>query len=191
VKIIVALTILLWAAGASGAAPDPGTLSAAEQALIESAYNGQLERLQGLAAKGTAVDAADDKGRTALMWAALRGHAPVAEFLVENGANIDTADSDGQTPLIYACRGSSTEVARFLLQKGAKVDVQSQKQGFTPLIAAAAVGNLDIVRLLLANGADASIKDRDGVAAEQFATERGFPAIAELLHNSPAPSGQP
>ena len=190
-KIILALIILFWAVGASGAAPDPGTLSAAEKALIESAYQGQLERIQGLAAKGTAVDAADDKGRTALMRAALRGHAPVDEFLVEKGADVDKADNDGQTALTYACRGSSTEVARLLLQKGAKVDVQSQKQKFTPLIAAAAVGNLDIVRLLLAKGADASIEDRDGVTAEQFATEHGFPAIAELLHNQPTPASQP
>ena len=61
-KIILALIILFWAVGASGAAPDPGTLSAAEQAFIESAYQGQLERLEGLAAKVTSVDAADDKG---------------------------------------------------------------------------------------------------------------------------------
>lgn len=191
VKPLLPLLILFWAVCVAVSAEEAPALTAAEKTLIESAYAGQLDRVQSLAAKGTRVDATDETGRTALMWSALRGHAAIVGFLLEKGATVDARDSDGQTALLYACRGSSTEAARLLVQKGAGVNIRSHKQGFTPLIAAAAVGNPEIVQLLLTSGADPTLKDRDGIAAEQFARERGFPAIAELLQNAATPAGQP
>lgn len=191
-KALFTLIAVISALSAFADAQIPAPLTPTEKVLIESAYQGELGRVQGLIAKGARVDAADETGRTALMWAALRGHTPVVEFLHGRGANINAKDSDGQTALIYACRASRPHSVEFLLKNGAEVNVRSRKQGITPLIAAAMAGNVEVVRLLLVNAADASIVDQDGIGAEQLAREFGHAAVAELLQSPPAtPSSQP
>ena len=55
------------------------------------------------ARRGVSVDAADQDGDTALVWAA-NGHAAVAKLLLEKGASIDAANNDGDTAQIVAAR---------------------------------------------------------------------------------------
>jgi ankyrin repeat protein len=191
-KTILTLMILFWAVGAAGEEQATNTtLGPREHALIESAYQGQLERVQGLLAKGARVDAADETGRTALMWAALRGHTPVVEFLHGKGGNVNSKDSDNQTALMYACQASHPQTVKFLLENGAEVNVQSGKQRWTPLMVAAMSGSLESARLLLAHGADAGLEDVHGIAAEQLAREYKHPDIAELLQTSASPPASP
>jgi ankyrin repeat protein len=52
-----------------------------------------------LLAQGLDVNAADDRGRTALHGAALQGFDEVVAALVERGADLTAADRDGHTPL--------------------------------------------------------------------------------------------
>ncbi len=80
------LTALMWAAGH-------------EDGVGASAAASVIDLLLG---RGAAVDAADDRGRTALMTAAERGHAEVVEMLVGRGADQTVRDKSGKTALDLA-----------------------------------------------------------------------------------------
>jgi ankyrin repeat protein len=77
------LTALMWAAGYSEGA---GAFDAKE------VVNLLIER-------GAAIDAADDRGRTALMIAAEAGHATIVDLLLRCGADRDRKDKQGRTAL--------------------------------------------------------------------------------------------
>ena len=80
------LTALMWAAG-----HDEGVGAAA------------IERVADLLlAHGAALDAADNRGRTALMIAASLGDAATADILMRRGADRALKDKDGKTALDLA-----------------------------------------------------------------------------------------
>jgi len=56
-----------------------------------------VEVAELLIARGAAIDAADNRGRTALMIAAERGDAAVAEALLTHGADRALRDKTGMT----------------------------------------------------------------------------------------------
>ena len=60
-------------------------------ALIEASKAGQLDKIRVLA-KSEDVNAKDERGRTALIWAAENGHAEVVKLLIKSGARIDERD---------------------------------------------------------------------------------------------------
>src|SRR5262252_327954 len=75
------LTALMWAAGHEDGVGTTAAIAAIEL-LIE---------------RGAVVDAADNRGRTALMIAAERGHVAVVDMLIVRGANRDLRDKAGKT----------------------------------------------------------------------------------------------
>ncbi len=75
------LTALMWAAG-----HEDGVGAAAAVAVVEL-----------LVARGAVIDAADNRGRTALMIAAERGDAAVVETLILRGADRALCDMAGKT----------------------------------------------------------------------------------------------
>src|SRR5690606_40255181 len=48
------------------------------------------------------VNYADEKGRTALHYAAHRGYRAICEALIAKGADINYEDHNGETPLFFA-----------------------------------------------------------------------------------------
>ena len=166
--------------------PQAPTVAAAEQALMEAAYNGELERARQLIEDGIDVDATTADKQTALMWAAFNGHTDVAAYLLDREAAVDAKDVNARTALMYASSGPFADTVGLLLDKGAEVDIQGSVEGFTALMMAAAEGQLDVVRLLLIHGADPSLKDEDGDTARSFAAQNGHNAVVDLLDNPPA-----
>ena len=177
------LSALIWSLGVPLTAQSATPLNPAEQALMEFAYLGELEKVKRLVSEGTAVDAADAEAHTPLMWAAFNGHTSVVGYLLKQGAKVDAKDKNGRTALMYASSGPFKETVELLLKKGADVDVQGALEGFTALMTAAAEGQLEVVRLLLAHGANAKLKDVDGDTAESFAVQKGHSAVVDLLRN--------
>ena len=164
-------------------APEP--YSQQEKALFQSAYQGELSKVQALVAKGASANAADIKKRTPLIMAAYNGHTPVVEFLLSEGADVNATDSGGQTALMYACKRSFNETAAVLFENGADANVQTGKAGTTALMIAAVLGNVDLVRMLLAHGADAGLTDYFGETAKTLAEKKGNSAVVELLSDPP------
>jgi len=164
------------------------SMSQVDEALLRSAFDGNLAQVELLIGKGAAVNLEGPKKRTPLILAASNGHNSVVEFLVSKGADVNASDSGGQTALTYACRRSFNETAAFLLEHGADVNAQSKKKGVTSLMLAAVSDNVDLVRLLLENEADPNLTDIFGRTAKLLAQKKGNTAVVELLPDPPAPS---
>ena len=129
----------------------------------------------------------NERGETALHWAATHGERRLAPLLQARGATLDiyaaaglgdirTVDRllaadpalvnapgpDRMTPLHFAAYGGSPRTIARLLASGADLHARGGWFGGTPLHAAAYVGDAEVVRLLLAHGAFANATDGDG-----------------------------
>eukprot|EP00873_Tetraselmis_striata_P026000 jgi/Tetstr1/446264/TSEL_033808.t1 len=160
-------------------------------------HAGVVELLLGGAEGGPAADicCADEYGRTALHWAALKGHTKVVALLLrgaEGGpaADLSCRDKQGRTALHCAalngpCRGGGAAAAgrgglscgRHLLQT---------KRDMTALHYAAQGGHAAVVELLLRGveggpAADISCTNESGMTALHCAALRGHTGVVELL----------
>jgi len=120
----------------------------------------------------------DDKGETALHYAAQLGNQQMVQALLYYEAAVDPRDQFGNTPLHWAAQNGSTAVIQMLIDAKATVDPQN-RQGVTPLMMAAKAGNAPAVRLLLKDGADPHHVDFTGRDAAGWAN--GKPAIVQML----------
>lgn len=64
----------------------------------------------------TDIDMVDERGKTALMFAAVNGHKEVVELLLKRGADEFIHDIKGKTALDYARQNVYTEIAELLEQ---------------------------------------------------------------------------
>lgn len=181
-RVLVIMTTLLLAP-LLVAAQTPAQPSAAEQALMEAAYLGNLDTVQRLVKEGVAADFTDSERRTPLMVAAFNGHTPVLRYLLEEGAALDAKDVNGRTALMYASSGPFAEAVGLLLEKGADVNLQGTLEGFTALMTAASEGLVEVVQLLLDHGADPGLQDKDGDTAISFAQQNGHAEVVRMLAN--------
>uniref|UniRef100_A0A0E0QFZ2 Uncharacterized protein n=1 Tax=Oryza rufipogon TaxID=4529 RepID=A0A0E0QFZ2_ORYRU len=112
-------------------------------ALQLAAGNEQLEVCHYLV-EGLRVDvnAADDEGRTPLVFAVIGENAAIVKYLLDHGADPDKADDDGLTPLHSAAGIGDCEMIEMLLAKGADIDP------------AVNVSSVECVKLLVEAGAD-------------------------------------
>ncbi|HYA73620.1 MAG TPA: ankyrin repeat domain-containing protein [Roseiarcus sp.] len=91
-----------------------------ERDLIEAIKKGHVAIVHAFLAKGASANARDDRGGSALHWAAGRGKLDVVELLLAAGADPGAEDGAGRTPLHVAeCRGKS-ETADLLRRRVAK-----------------------------------------------------------------------
>ena len=65
------------------------------------------------------MEAKQEQGTTALIFAARNGQPAAAELLIEKGAAVNWQRGDGATALMRSCVGGHPAVARLLLEKGA------------------------------------------------------------------------
>jgi ankyrin repeat protein len=70
-------------------------------------------------ARGEAVDALDEEGRTPLFYAVKDGDSAIVDELIRRGANPKAQDKCLETPLHFAAREYQFEVAHRLIEGGA------------------------------------------------------------------------
>jgi len=100
-------------------------------------------------------------------------------LLLDNGAS--PISDDGYSILHLSATGNKVEMTRILIDKyGLNVNF-TDPDGMTPLMLGAKDNAIDTVKLLIEKGADISIKDAAGKTAYDYAVEKGFTALAELL----------
>lgn len=120
--------------------------------LPEAARIGDRAAVRSLLSENASVDEGDNKGNTALHWAALNGDSRLAELLLSAGALVDATNDSDATPLIYAIH--TPKLVEVLLEHGADPN-HATNLNRTPLLAAASrPESNETVRLLLKHGAD-------------------------------------
>src|SRR5579872_5586631 len=156
---LFAFIFLLQTPAAAGGDPNSGLLLAVR--------SNSIQRVQHELAKGADVNATDDSGMTALMYATFYGFSriEIVRALLLHGANVNKADKTGRTALMLAADGKggpdSDEIVKELLDRGANPNLKTWC-GRTALMDAIqpALGKPrhEIVNGLLAKGADANVR---------------------------------
>jgi ankyrin repeat protein len=151
--------------------------------LIEAVKTNGLAQVKALLQSSPEqIQATDERGLTALHWAADLGHKAAAELLVAHGAPVNRATDKGWTPLHHAVRQEHLEVVQWLLAQQAEVNTKTSTRTTPLMLAAGFAYNEAIAKLLLAAQADIDAKDQFGNTALLLAA--GVPGqknLAELL----------
>lgn len=167
--------------------------------VFEAANRDAAAPLQALLKAGADIDAANDKGETALLYSASMGRK-VTPLLIQAGANVNAKNKDGLTPLIASAENGELESIRLLI--GAKANVNAaDHSGRTALLNAAGLTaqsmtsfQIDeaavtkMVELLLGAGADVNAKSQlDGSTPLIAAAREGHVGAVALLLTAKAP----
>ena len=133
--------------------PDAPETEESVETLIGAAGRGDTDRVRRLLDDGVAIDAADDRGRTALIAASYGAHLETARLLAERGADVNRQDDTRQSAYLIATSeiGADDGLAllRLTLDHGADVTSRDRYNG-TGLIRAAHRGYTGIVTELIA-----------------------------------------
>ncbi|MDE7140592.1 MAG: ankyrin repeat domain-containing protein [Treponemataceae bacterium] len=166
-----------------------------------------IERVKICIKSGENVDAKDNQGITALMYAIRKGKKDMAELLIKSGANVNAKDDAGRTALMLAASNGHKDIAELLIKSGADVNakdnngltalggaiINKKKDVVETLIKAGADVNsafiygiqygleTSVAELLIQLGADPNAKDSEGISALDYAILRGSNRIADLL----------
>lgn len=110
----------------------------------------------------------------------------IAALLVARGASVDVTDNQERTPLSLACLNGYSEIAKLLINS-LRSEIRSNivnlpdNAGYTPLHCACCNGHAPVVKLLIAQGADCKVTAHDKSTPRQFAENRKFSEIVQLL----------
>ncbi|XP_002811963.3 ankyrin repeat domain-containing protein 53 isoform X2 [Pongo abelii] len=130
----------------------------------------------------------DDKGFTAIHFAAQRGKLACLQVLVEEYKfPVDLLTNNNQTPLHLVIHRDNTTMALpciyYLLEKGAALNAQTCN-GSTPLHLAACDGLLDCVKVLVQSGANVHAQDAMGYKPIDFCKIWNHRACARFLKDA-------
>ncbi len=131
--------------------------------LLESARDGDLNKLKSLLEKGANINAKDDvhesnklEGYTPLLYAASNGHLHIILYLISKGVKVNYHTLGGYTALYYAAENGHYKVVQYLLSKGATANIHSACDALMPLDRAVQNGYADIAKLLVQHGGTVS-----------------------------------
>ena len=106
---------------------------------------------------GADINAVDDFGWSALMWASQDGNTEIVNYLLENGSDLNYKDTNsGWTALIADCFKGRTDVVSLLVNAGANVnpDISGYSNISSPLQYAKRFGFEEIEEILIAADAE-------------------------------------
>ena len=128
--------------------------------LMEATKAGDVEKVEMLLESGMAdVDAVDENGSTAFMWASQEGHKEIMHMLVEKKAKVNAQNKIKWSAFMYAASSGHVEIARHLLNEcGADARVQDHIGG-TPLRHAVIHRHVEIVKVLMTKHTLAELDD--------------------------------
>ncbi len=132
--------------------------------LLWAVQQGNLAKINFALANGANVNATDESGNTALMFACKKRSPRLAKFLVySTKINVNAKNKKGNTALIIAAENGNSAIIRFLLSKKSRARAKTKdelvnvndrnKQGKTALSIALENNYRVIARLLIIAGA--------------------------------------
>lgn len=135
--------------------------------------HGFIDTVTAILDGGAKVNIEDDKGRSALWWAASRGHQRVAKILLQKNASANSAVA------LFAEKGNS-HALETLFSAEIPLNIVND-HGQTGLVIAARHGNLNVVKLYLSKGMDIHTLDNKGYTALHRASGYGHARVAQYL----------
>jgi len=157
------------------------------QAVMQAAYDGNLNRMRVLLARGAEINGTDEDGENALVWAADGGQLRSINFLLKHG--VSAADKNGDAALFTAVDEGQIGIIKSLLKYRANVNARDA-DGATPLMVACfydagedgPFGQYpDVVKLLLLHRADVKAKDKRGKTALMYLRNKPDATIHRML----------
>ena len=179
--------------------------------LIVASVTNQQDVVDYLISQKVDLNRRDEKGRTALSFAAYSDYLgivkslvkagadldqlytkdqfstlstailAVALFLIQSGADVDTQSSEGFTASAVAAQNGNLPVLEALADAGANLEAKGGSFEMTPLAFAALKGHLDIVQYLTAKGVNLQATNKDGKTALALAREYGNDDVVKFL----------
>ena len=120
---------------------------------LEAIKEGSLKTVYELLEKQPdLLNAKDEKGVSALLWASYRGHGEITDLLVRKGVNLNIFEA--------ATLGSTEKVQRYL-EGDPSLALEFSADGFTALGLASFFGHVEIATLLLKAGADPGLASKN------------------------------
>jgi len=89
--------------------------------LLRASREGNTAEVRSLLDAGAEVNATDDDGFTALIWALTAGSPEVVRLLIYSGADVNAQDNYGITALIAASQYGHTDISKLLIEGGADI----------------------------------------------------------------------
>ena len=102
----------------------PGVTTEPSDALHSAAQAGDIDRLKAVLDVGVDVNARDERGWTALMYAVDKRYPLLVESLLEAKADPNVRAPDGATPLFMAAAHGHSEIIQQLMQGGADITIR-------------------------------------------------------------------
>jgi ankyrin repeat protein len=156
-KIIAAAVVIGMAAFAGGPAMAQVAPTASEAAaytgLHAAAQQGDIAKIEKLAAAKAELNTRDSNGRTPLHVATFAKQRDAIRALVKAGADLNLLDKDRYDGVTIASVADDEETLRVLLASGASAKLITSRYDGTALIAAAHLGHDGVVKQLIAAGA--------------------------------------
>lgn len=115
--------------------------------IFEAAQRGNLEELNKLIKEGAYVNAKDDYGCTALMWAVDCNNVKCVNALLKSGADVSIREKNGWDALMWSAWNGHSECVDALIKAGANVN-SKDNYGSTALALAVRYGETKCVALL-------------------------------------------
>lgn len=152
------------------------------RSLLAAAKYGQIPLAVNLLVGGIEVNSTDDKGHSALHYAAEHGQPEMIRALRDNGANINAVAIKfrREMPLHMASYKGHTETVEVLCSLGAAVDGKDG-QGAAPLHYAAQTGQISVIEALSRLGATLDARDNNGWTPLHFSAREGNTRATEVL----------
>jgi len=158
-----------------------GVSPAAHAGVAAAARNSDVEAVRAQLAAGADVNAPENDGTSALLWAAYQSSPELVSLLLAAGADPNAANRFGVTPLLQASRYGDAATMRALLAGGADPE-RAQRDGETPLMAAARTGSVEAVQLLLERGTNVNAAEAsEEQTALMWAVADGHLAVVDVL----------
>ncbi|UYL10186.1 ankyrin repeat domain-containing protein [Bdellovibrio sp. SKB1291214] len=169
-QLLFGLTLISCTALAEGNTP-----------YFESAKSGDIQALGDyLSTHKSEINAVDEKGYTALIYAAYYGQEQAVTYLLKKGADPCVKDKRGNTATLGAIFKGHLGIAKTLLKSKCGVN-DANEIGQTPLMFASLFGRNEIAKELLKSGADQSKKDINGNTATSLAEGQGNEEMLNIL----------
>jgi ankyrin repeat protein len=148
--------------------------------LIHACQNAHQQCVKVLLEHKASVHTRTNDGNSALQYACNSGDALTVDLLLSNSADINCASAKGWTPLMCSVNKSHGHVAKALLERGANPNL-CRLDGSTALMIAASKGLLAESQILVQWGALATLRDKKGAAASDYAQKAQQEKISQYL----------